>query len=123
MTSHRLWLALWLLSSLTFGAAADAFATPAPVVSVASSGPVQLARAQPAQAPSTPAAPAASTPAPDATAQARAATAEPIGNVVKPTGIATVIRNKNSLPLHLRDDIYLNETVQTSSSSSAGGTS
>lgn len=119
MTSHRLWLALWLLSSLTFGAAADAFATPAPVVSVASSGPVQLARAQPAQAPSTPAAPAASTPAPDATAP----TAEPIGNVVKLTGIATVIRNKNSLPLHLRDDIYLNETVQTSSSSSAGGTS
>jgi len=36
------------------------------------------------------------------------------------TGIATVIRNKDSLPLHLRDDIFLNDTVQTSSSSSLG---
>ena len=120
VTSHRLWLALWLLSSLTLGAAANAFAMPAPVLSVASSGLVELAQAQPAQAPSTPAAPTASTPAPHATAQAPAATAEPIGNVVKLTGIATVIRNKNSLPLHLRDDIYLNDTVQTSSSSSLG---
>jgi hypothetical protein len=47
-----------------------------------------------------------------------AASDEPIGNVATVTGIATVIRNKNSLPLHLRDDIFLNDVVQTSSSSS-----
>lgn len=126
VTSHRLWLALWLLSSLTLGAAAKASAMPAPVeaiapvVSVASSGLVEIAQAQPPQSPGAPAMPAAGTasPAPDAAAPAPAATAEPIGNVVKLSGIATVIRNKNSLPLHLRDDIYLNDTVQTSSSSS-----
>jgi hypothetical protein len=36
------------------------------------------------------------------------------------TGIATVIRDKNSYPLRVRDDIYLNDVVQTSSNSSLG---
>jgi hypothetical protein len=62
----------------------------------------------------------ASTPAPATDPSAPAPSSEPIGNVATLTGIATVIRNKNSLPLHLRDDIFLNDQVQTSSSSSLG---
>ncbi len=45
---------------------------------------------------------------------------EPIGNVAALTGTVTVIRNKNSLPLKLRDDIFLNDAVQTSADSSLG---
>src|SRR5262249_6047295 len=59
-------------------------------------------------------------PSPAADSSAPSASNEPIGNVATLTGIATVIRNKNSLPLHLRDDIFLNDQVQTSSSSSLG---
>src|SRR5207245_2663032 len=44
----------------------------------------------------------------------------PIGNVATVTGIATVIRDKNSYPLKIRDDIYLNDVVRTSSNSSLG---
>jgi hypothetical protein len=78
----------------------------------AMSGLMRLAQTQPAQAPApqTPAAPAAA-PAP---------ADEPIGNVVTLTGVATVIRNKDSVALKLRDDIFLNDTVQTSASSSLG---
>ena len=58
----------------------------------------------------------------DPTAAATAPTTadEPIGNVATLTGTVTVIRNKNSLPLKLRDDIYFNDTVQTSTSSTLG---
>ncbi|MCG2628603.1 FecR domain-containing protein [Bradyrhizobium sp. WYCCWR 13023] len=83
------------------------------------SDPIELAQAQP-QAQSSPApspTPAAS-PAPAADAQST--TVEPIGNVATVTGIATVIRDKNSYPLKVRDDIYLNDVVQTSSNSSLG---
>ncbi|TWB59951.1 FecR domain-containing protein [Bradyrhizobium sacchari] len=80
---------------------------------------IELAQAQP-QAEPTPApfpTPAASsTPAADA----QPAAIEPIGNVATVTGIATVIRDKNSYPLRVRDDIYLNDVVQTSSNSSLG---
>ena len=70
------------------------------------SGLMRLAQTQPAQAPA---------------ATAPAATAdEPIGNVVTLTGVATVIRDKDSIALKLRDDIFLNDTVQTSASSSLG---
>ncbi|WP_342740893.1 FecR domain-containing protein [Bradyrhizobium sp. B117] len=82
---------------------------------------IEIAQAQPAPAPSpTPSAsPTPSTsPAPAADAQTTAV--EPIGNVATVTGIATVIRDKNSYPLRVRDDIYLNDTVQTSSNSSLG---
>jgi hypothetical protein len=48
------------------------------------------------------------------------ASAEPIGNVAALTGTVTVIRDKNSLPLKLRDDIFLNDVVQTSADSSLG---
>ena len=89
------------------------------------------AQTQPSSEPGTTAAPAAnpptSAPAPtpaapaaDSSTPVPAASEEPIGNVAKLTGIATVIRNKNSLALHLRDDIFLNDIVQTSSSSSLG---
>ena len=72
-------------------------------------------RAQPAPAPSpTPAA------SPTPTADAQSAAVEPIGNVATVTGIATVIRDKNSYPLKIRDDIYLNDVVQTSSNSALG---
>ncbi len=58
-------------------------------------------------------------PSPSATPPATGG-AEPIGNVASLTGTVTVIRNKDSLPLKLRDDIYLNDVVQTSTASSLG---
>jgi hypothetical protein len=79
-----------------------------------------FAQAQPAPSPSPSRSPAASpTTAPSAQG---AASDEPIGNVASLTGTATVIRNKDSIALTLKDDIYLNDTVQTSSSSSLGVT-
>ncbi|WP_186294349.1 FecR family protein [Bradyrhizobium guangdongense] len=77
---------------------------------------IELAQAQPQAQPTpqpTPAAPQA----PAAAAPAAEPVEEPIGNVATVTGIATVIRNKNSIALKVRDDIYLNDTVQTASSS------
>lgn len=81
---------------------------------------IELAQAQPQAepAPSPSPTPSAS-PAPAADAQPAAAV-EPIGNVATVTGIATVIRDRNSYPLRVRDDIYLNDVVQTSSNSSLG---
>jgi hypothetical protein len=83
------------------------------------SGTIELAQAQPQAQPSpAPSATPATSPTPAADAQP--ATVEPIGNVATVTGIATVIRDKNSYPLKVRDDIYLNDIVQTSSSSALG---
>lgn len=78
---------------------------------------IEFAQAQPQAQPTpeaTPAAPQAPAPATPAAEPVE----EPIGNVAAVTGIATVIRNKNSISLKVRDDIYLNDTVQTASSSS-----
>ncbi len=90
----------------------------------------QLAQAQPAQAPAaapqTPAAPAPATqtpatPAPDPAAPvADAAPEEPIGSVATVTGKATVTRDDKTIPLKVKDDIYLNDVVQTAASSSLG---
>lgn len=80
---------------------------------------VELAQAQP-QAQPTPAPSPAPSASPAPAADAQPAAVEPIGNVATVTGIATVIRDKNSYPLKLRDDIYLNDVVQTSSNSSLG---
>jgi hypothetical protein len=55
-----------------------------------------------------------------AAADTAPAAAEPIGNVAALAGTVTVIRNKDSLPLKLRDDIFLNDVVQTASDSSLG---
>jgi len=82
------------------------------------SGPTQLAQAQ--TDPSQPAAPAA---APDpATPDATTADApeEPIGNVATVTGSASVIRNDKTTPLKVKDDIYLNDVVQTAANSALG---
>ena len=86
----------------------------------------QLAQAQPAQAPAaapqTPAdARAPATPAPDPAAPAAdAAPEEPIGSVATVTGKATVTRDDKTIPLKVKDDIYLNDVVQTAASSSLG---
>jgi hypothetical protein len=80
---------------------------------------IELAQAQP-QAQPTPAPSPTPSASPAPAADAQPATVEPIGNVATVTGIATVIRDKNSYPLKVRDDIYLNDVVQTSSNSSLG---
>jgi FecR protein len=107
---RRCVLALPLLV-LSMAGATDALASDA----------IELAQAQPTpQAAPTPAAsPTPAATAPSADAQT-AADAEPIGNVAVVTGIATVIRDRNSYPLKVRDDIYLNDVVQTASNSSLG---
>jgi hypothetical protein len=53
---------------------------------------------------------------------AQAAAEEPIGNVATLMGTATVVRNKDSIALKLKDDIFLNDTVQTSTGASLGVT-
>lgn len=87
--------------------------------SVCASDAIELAQAQP-QAQPTPALSPAPSVSPAPAADVQPATVEPIGNVATVTGIATVIRDKNSYPLKVRDDIYLNDVVQTSSNSSLG---
>lgn len=87
--------------------------------SACASDAIELAQAQPQAEPQ--AAPSTTPSAlPTPAADAQPATVEPIGNVATVTGIATVIRDKNSYPLKVRDDIYLNDVVQTSSNSSLG---
>ena len=87
--------------------------------SAASSGLTQLAQAQ--TEPSQPAAPATAAPDP-ATPDATAADApeEPIGNVATVVGSASVIRNDKTTPLKIKDDIYLNDVVQTAANSALG---
>jgi hypothetical protein len=70
--------------------------------------------------PAAPAAPAV--PAPDAEVSAQIPANEPIGNVATLTGTATVIRNRNSLPLQLQDDIYPDDTLRTAADSTLGVT-
>jgi hypothetical protein len=86
-------------------------------VSDATSGLTKLAQAQPAQAPAPLPAPAAA-PSPAAAAAAD----EPIGNVATLTGSATVTRNNTSTPLHLQDDIFQGDVLQTQASSTLGVT-
>ncbi|MCK1655813.1 FecR domain-containing protein [Bradyrhizobium sp. 149] len=95
-------------------------ALPPADVSVAfASDAIELAQAQPQAQPAPAPSPTPSaTPAP--ATEAQPAAVEPIGNVATVTGIATVIRDRNSYPLRVRDDIYLNDVVQTSSNSSLG---
>jgi hypothetical protein len=103
-------LALLLLTCSTIFGATNAAA--------ASSEPVQLAQAQPAPAQPAapdPAAPNAAAPAADAQAPE-----EPIGNVATVTGKASVIRNDKTTPLKVKDDIYLNDVVQTAANSALG---
>jgi FecR-like protein len=78
----------------------------------------QLAQAQPA--PQAPAAPATPAPDPAAPAADTQPPEEPIGNVAIVTGTATVTRNNAAIPLRLKDDIFLNDVVQTAAGSSLG---
>ena len=128
MTLHRLVTAIWLAGFFALCAVARVQAMPiltgtdvAITADDAPSGSMQVAQAQPQQAPAPTATPAP-LPSPDANAPAdqQAASDEPIGNVASLTGVATVIRNKDSVALKLKDDIYLNDTVQTAASSSLG---
>ncbi|MBR0960246.1 FecR domain-containing protein [Bradyrhizobium japonicum] len=80
---------------------------------------IEVAQAQP-QAQPTPAPSPTPSASPAPSAETQPAAVEPIGNVATVTGIATVIRDRNSYPLRVRDDIYLNDVVQTSSNSSLG---
>ena len=108
--SRRPCLALVLVLCGTITGATEVFA--------GSPEPVQFAQAQ--IDPSQPSAPAASPP--DATAPAADAQApeEPIGNVATVTGRASVVRNDATIPLKVKDDIYLNDTVQTGANASLG---
>jgi len=122
VTSNRFRLALPLLGFLVMGGLSTAAAMPAlddvrpPRIAFdhADPGRTRLAQVQPAPSPS-PQAPAPGTPSP---APAAAPSDEPIGNVATITGTATVIRNKDSIALKLKDDIFLNDTVQTSAGAS-----
>jgi len=84
----------------------------------AASEPTQLAQAQPA--PAQPAAPVQAAPDPAAPAADAQAPEEPIGNVATVVGIASVVRNNETTPLKVKDDIYLNDVVQTGAQSALG---
>jgi hypothetical protein len=88
----------------------------------AQSNSVEFAQAQPGPPIQTPAgaAPLPAAPAPDA--QATDMQEEPIGNVASLTGKASVKRNDKSIPLAVKDDIYLNDVVQTQANSTLGVT-
>jgi len=123
VTRHLVSFAVRLVACFMLAGTANVFAMPspfeagrAPIAADAISGSIRLAQTQPAQA-QAPAQPAA-----DATTDAQAPGDEPIGNVAAVTGIATVIRNKDSVPLKLKDDIFLNDVLQTSANSSLGVT-
>src|SRR3981081_1991458 len=124
VTRHRFSFAAWLLSGFMLAGPANVFAMPspieakdAPVTLRAASAATQFSQAQPAPAPQTPAAPAA-----DSATDAQAAGDEPIGNVATLTGIATVIRKRDSIALKLKDDIFQNDVLQTSANSTLGVT-
>ena len=126
MTLHRLPTAIWLASFFALCAVSNVQAMRAPdgtdvaiTVNDLPAGSMRLAQAQPSQTPAAPTAPAPS-PSTNAPADQQGASDEPIGNVASLTGVATVIRNKDSISLKLKDDIYLNDTVQTAASSSLG---
>jgi FecR protein len=120
---HQLSLAIWSLGCLMLAGTANVRAMPSPLEAGhaprfvdALSGRTRLAQTQPTQAPAPAATPSPAQPATPAQAD------EPIGNVATLTGIATVIRNKDSIPLKLQDDIFMNDTLQTSANSTLGVT-
>jgi hypothetical protein len=114
-------LAAWLAWCFVISGTSHAFAMPSRVeagrqaiaAEVATST-IKFAQAQPAPAPQN--APAS------APADTSAADDEPIGNVATLTGSATVTRNNAATPLKLKDDIFLNDVLQTSANSTLGVT-
>jgi FecR protein len=137
---RRLSFAMWLLGCLMLASPANAYAVAsamedafAPSAVDAIWGATRLAQTQPAPLPTpvppparpaapSPAAPSPAAPSTAAPSSAQAPADEPIGNVATLTGTATVIRNKDSLPLKLQDDIFLNDVLQTSANSTLGVT-
>jgi hypothetical protein len=115
--TYRLSLVLPLLGCLVLGGAPNLSAMPLPLeldqkplaADETTGGRTHLAQAQ------TPAAPDPATAAP-----AQAPADEPIGNVATLSGSASVIRNSVTTPLKLKDDIFFNDTVQTSANSKLG---
>ena len=108
--SRQLCFALVLLACSTMIGAGQVFA------SQVFAGPAELTQLAQAQAdPAQPAAPDATAPAADAQTPE-----EPIGNVATVTGSASVIRNDNTTPLKVKDDIYLNDVVQTGANAALG---
>lgn len=98
-------------------------ATLAQAPACAASDPTRLAQAQPSAAPTAPAPTSGATPAtpaPAAAANPQVSAPEPIGNVATLTGTATVTRNNATTPLQIRDDIFANDEVATSATSSLG---
>jgi hypothetical protein len=95
VTRHRVSFAAWLLCCLVTAGGA-------------------FAQAQPAPAPQ-----GAAVSTPEAV---QPAADDPIGNVATLTGNATVTRNNASTPLKLKDDIFLNDVLQTSANSMLGVT-
>jgi FecR protein len=125
VTRHRFSFAVWLLAGFMLAGTANVFAMPSPIEAKdapatlrATTAATRLSQAQPAPAPQTP---APQTPAAQA-ADPQAAGDEPIGNVATLTGIATVIRKKDSIALKLKDDIFQNDVLQTSANSTLGVT-
>src|SRR5262249_47550727 len=121
VTTFRLRFALVLLGCLVLAGAQQTIALPSPDVvdrvqlgTGTSADRLRLAQAQPAPSPT----PTPAAQVPDAAPPAPAATEEPIGNVATLTGTATVVHNKNSIALKPKDDIFLNDTVQTSTGAS-----
>lgn len=118
-------VSLGLLAFLIWIGPAKAYAVPEAEEAIRSPGnaaiSARLAQAQSSPPPSaTPARPATS-PSPAATPSAQTTSSdEPIGNVATLTGSASVIRNQNTLPLKLKDDIYLNDVVITFKDSALG---
>ncbi|MEH2495879.1 hypothetical protein V1294_002358 [Bradyrhizobium sp. AZCC 1678] len=109
--SRQLSYALALLACGTTVGATEVFAGPPELT--------QLAQAQ--TEPSQPAAPATTAPDPATTPATDAqAPEEPVGNVATVTGSASVIRNDKTTPLKVKDDIYLNDVVQTGANSALG---
>jgi hypothetical protein len=129
VTRHRFSFAVWLACCLMPAGIANVFAMPSPFevghppISVdAMSSATKLAQTQPIKTPTPAATPLPTPPATDATTDAQAANDEPIGNVAALTGSATVTRNNEATPLKPKDDIFLNDVLQTSANSSLGVT-
>jgi hypothetical protein len=126
---QKFWIAIWVLGCVMLAGRGSACAMPSPVEagrspvpSAAVSDPTRLAQAQPAQA-QAPAPSTAPAPAPvTAPSPAPPVADEPIGNVATLTGAATVTRNNAATPLKLKDDIFLNDVLQTSANSTLGVT-
>jgi hypothetical protein len=117
VTRRRTSFAAWLTCCLV--TAGNAFAMPSLIqsepASIAAPDRIKLAQAQQTPAPAQPSAPQAP-PAAAPTAD------DPIGNVATLTGSASVTRNNASAPLKLKDEIFLNDVLQTSAKASLGVT-